>query len=271
MNSMLTKRRIAAVAAEFLGTGVLAYVVLTVSRSQIGLPYFIALAAGFSVILLGLGLNRDVQLNPALTLGLWTGRRNGFIKTLIFVAAQVLGGFVAYELFKYFSRGPIQPLPSTFDTHVMIAEAFGTFLFAFLAAGVAYQRQHWLVRTVTSGGALSLGILVASSASAALINPAVAVAANAWNWSYFIGPLLGAIAGVNLYGVLFATQDKLVTTEAETATTVASPIKGDDAMIRVEKAERSEDKLEKAMAKTVSRTSKAANVEKKIVKSKKKK
>jgi len=261
MDSILSKRKIAAVAAEFLGTGVLAFVVLSVSRSQIGIPYFVAMAAGLAVVLLALGLNRDVQLNPALTLGLWTGRRIGTLKTLLFVAAQMLGGFAAYELYKYFSRGPIQPLPTTFDAHILIAEAFGAFLFAFIAAGVAYQRQHWLVRAAASGGGLTLGIIVASAASAAFINPAVALAANAWSWgTYVAGPVLGAIIGVNLYGLLFATRDKLVTAKAGTATTVASPVRGDDEVVVTERAERSEKVA-----------SKSAKTEKKAVKPKKKK
>lgn len=205
---MFSKNKIAALVAEFLGTGVLAFAVLTVSRSQIGIPYFVAFAAGLAVVLLGVALQRDVHLNPALTLGLWTGRRIRTVKAVAFIAVQLLGGFAAFELYKYFSRGPVQPLSTAYDGRVLVAEALGTFVFAFIVAGVAYRRQHWLVRTVTSGGGLALGILVASVASAAFVNPAVALAANAWAWTtYVLGPVLGAIIGVNLYGLLFAPKD----------------------------------------------------------------
>jgi aquaporin Z len=225
---MFSKRKIAALAAEFLGTGVLAFVVLAVSRSQIGIPYFVAIAAGMAVMLMGLGLGRDVQLNPALTLALWTARRNSALKTVLFVIVQLLGGMAAYALFKYFSRSPIQALPTTFDAHVLIAEAFGTFIFTFIAAGVAYQRQHWLVRVVTSGGGLTIGIMLASVAAAGFLNPAVALAANAWAWgTYVAGPVLGAIIGVNLFGLLFAGRQTLVTAKAGTTSTVASPVKDD--------------------------------------------
>jgi len=242
---MFSRRRIAALAAEFLGTGVLAFVVLAVSRSQIGIAYFVAIAAGMTVVFMGLALNRDVQLNPAITLGMWTARRNSTVKTILYIAMQILGGMAAYSLFKYFSRTPIQALPSQFDAHVLFAEAFGTFIFAFVAAGVAYQRQHWLVRSVVTGGGLTLGIMVASVASAAFLNPAVALAANGWVWgTYVAGPVLGAIVGVNLYGLLFATRDKLVTGVAETASSVTSPVKGDSKLLAKEKAERSDAVVE---------------------------
>ena len=205
---MFSKGRVATLVAEFLGTGVLAFVILTISRSQIGIPFFVSFAAGLAVIMLGVALQRDVQLNPALTLGLWTGRRIRTVKAIAFIAAQVLGGLAAYALYKYFSRGEVQSLPTDYDGRILVAEAFGTFVFAFVAAGVAYRRQHWLVRTVTSGAGLTLGIMIASVASAAFVNPAVAIAANTWGWTtYILGPVLGAIIGVNLYGLLFAPRD----------------------------------------------------------------
>lgn len=206
---MFSRRKIAALVAEFLGTAVLAFVVLTISRSQIGIPYFVAIAAGLAVMFMGVALNRDVALNPALTLGMWTGRRISTVKAISFIVAQLLGGMAAYALYKYFSGGHIQPLPTAYDSKVLIAEAVGTFVFAFIAAGVAYQRQHWLVRAVSSGAGLTLGIMIASVASAAFLNPAVALASNAWAWTtYVLGPVLGAVIGVNLYGLLFAGNDR---------------------------------------------------------------
>ena len=202
---MFSKRKVATLAAEFLGTGVLAFVVLTVSRSQIGIPYFVASAAGLTVMLFAIAMQRDVNLNPALTIGLWTARRISTIKAIGYIAAQLLGGLAAYSLFKYFSHGTVQELPTAYDGRILVAEATGAFVFTLVAVSASYQQLHWLVRTVASGAGLTLGIWVASSASAAFINPAVALANNSWAWStYVLGPVLGAIIGVNLYGLLFA-------------------------------------------------------------------
>ncbi len=207
---MFSKRRIAALVAEFLGTGILAFVVLTVSRSQIGIPYFVAMAAGLVVLMTGLALQRDMQINPALTLGLWTARRIPTIKAILFIGVQLLGGLCAYLLFKYFTRNAtVQQLPTAYDGHILVAEMVGTFVFTFIAVGAAYQRLHWVIRSVAAGGGLVLGIIIASAASAGFVNPAVALASNAWAWStYVLGPVLGGIIGVNLYGLLFAPKDR---------------------------------------------------------------
>ncbi len=202
---MFSKRKVAALVAEFLGTGILTFVVLTVSRSQIGIPYFVAIAAGIAVLMLGLTLQRDVQLNPALTIGLWTARRMPTIKAILFIAVQLLGGLAAYSLFKYFSRGTVQALPTAFDSRILVAEAFGAFVLAFVAAGALYQRLHFVVRASVVSGGYILGVMIASAAAAGFVNPAVALGANAWAWTtYVLGPVLGAIIGVNLYGLLFA-------------------------------------------------------------------
>ena len=49
---MFGRQKIAALVAEFLGAGVLTLVVLTVQRSSIGLPFFVAAAAGLSIVLM---------------------------------------------------------------------------------------------------------------------------------------------------------------------------------------------------------------------------
>jgi len=215
---MFGRNKIAALVAEFLGTGVLAFVVLNVGRSNIGIPYFVAFAAGLAVMLMGVALARDVHLNPALTLGLWTARRINTAKALAFIAVQLLGGWAAYGLYKYFAQGDIQPVSSEYDARVLVAEAFGAFVFTFVVAGVVYQKLHWLVRSAVAGGGLTLGIIIASVASVGYINPAVALGSNAWVWgTYVLGPVLGAIIGVNLYGLLFATQpEKVAVAKAKT-------------------------------------------------------
>jgi aquaporin Z len=239
---MFSKRRIAAVAAEFLGTAILAFVVLTVSRSQIGIPYFVAIAAGLALAMLGVALQRDVHLNPALTIGLWTARRVPTVKAIVIIVAQLLGGLAAYSLFKYFSRGQVQAPPTTYEARLLVAESVGAFVFTFIAVGAAYQRLHWIVRTVVAGAGLTLGIMVASAASAGFINPAVALANNAWAWStYVLGPVLGAIIGVNLYGLLFAPKDReLIPAKGAAVRTTVSTAKE----TLVEKAETTEQEEE---------------------------
>lgn len=220
---MFSRRKIAAFMAEFLGTGILAFVVLTVSRSQIGIPYFVAIAAGAAVLLFGLALGRDVQLNPAYTLALWLNRRVSSLKAVIFIAAQMLGGMAAYTLYKFFAQnGVIQPLPDEYEATILVAEAFGAFVFAFAASGALFRQAHPLVRAVATGGAYTIGVMVASVAAAGFINPAVAIASNAWVWStYVLGPVVGAFVGVTLNTILFGGRDK---TSVQAATTTSATV-----------------------------------------------
>lgn len=236
MYSMLSRRKIAALAAEFLGTGILAFVVLTISRSQIGLPYFVAIAAGLTVMILGLALERDVQFNPAYTLAMWTARRMGTLKAILFIAVQLLGAMAAFELYKFFSKTPVQPLPTGFDVHLLVAEAFGAFIFTFVAAGALFRKLSMATRAVVTGGGYILGVMVASIVAATMnipvsfINPAVALSANAWAWStYVAGPVLGAIIGVNLYSLLFARRDSdRATASVSSRVAVTKPKAADD-------------------------------------------
>lgn len=246
---MFSRRKIAALAAEFLGTGVLSFVVLTVSRSQIGIPYFVAIAAGLAVVLLGLGLDRDVQLNPAYTLALWTARRVKTLKAIMFIIVQLLGGMAAYALYKYFSGGHVQPLPTAFESKILIAEAFGTFIFSFLAAGALYRQGRPLVRMITTGGGYAVGVMVASVAAAGFINPAVALASNAWAWlTYVAGPLLGAVIGVNLYALLFAPDGPSFRRKTAKSSAVVEHIKEDKEAVKADRLAKVEEAKEEAVA-----------------------
>lgn len=206
---MFGRRKIAMLVAEFLGTATLAFTVLTVSRSTIGIPYFVAIAAGLAVVLTGLSFASDVHLNPAVTLGLWTARRVKTTKAVLYIAVQLLGGWAAYGLYKYFVHGTVQDVSGSYEARILVAEAVGAFIFTLVAASVLYQRVWGWRRAAVVGGAYTLGVIVAASASNGFINPAVALGSNSWEWgTYVLGPVLGAVIGINLYALLFADTEK---------------------------------------------------------------
>lgn len=212
---MFKRRNAALIVGEFLGTAILTFVVLEVSRSSIGIPYFVAFGAGLAIVLSGLAIMGilgagGVQFNPALTAALWTTRQVKTVKAIFYIIAQFLGGWAAYGLYKYLTQGPVMHGSTSFSSHILVAEAAGTFVFTFLAAGAVFQRLHGIVQSAIVGGAYAVGILVASVASNGFLNPAVALGTNSWSWGNFVlGPVLGAIIGVNLYALLFARPDKL--------------------------------------------------------------
>lgn len=224
---LLTRKRIAMLMAEFLGVGVLTLIVLAVAQSNVGIPYFISIAAGLALITLVLVLGRvsGAHLNPAITIGLWSLRRIKALPALGYIGAQVLGGIAAYYLYTYFIGSTWENL-GAFEAPVLVAEAVGAFIFAMGWAAVIYQKYEGLKAAFVIGISFTTGLLVASIASVAagvmsggFINPAIALGAQSLVWgSYALGPVLGAIIGFNLYALLFAPASELAADEKKAMT-----------------------------------------------------
>jgi aquaporin Z len=204
---MLGRQKIAALVAEFLGAGILTMLVLSVQRSTIGVPFFVAIAAGLAVTLMSfsVGGTSGGHFNPAISIGFWTARRITTLRTIMYVAAQLLGGYAAYGLYTYFVNNHLQSVGGHYSGRILVAEAVGTGIFGFAFAAAVYQRASRPVVASFAGLGLMIGIVAASSASIGLLNPAVALGVRAWVWgTYVLGPILGAVIGINLYALLFA-------------------------------------------------------------------
>jgi len=211
---MLGRRKIAMLMAEFLGTGTLTAVVLAVSRSSIGIPYFVALAVGLTIaaVTLTFGAVSGAHLNPAMTIGMWTVRKVSSTKAVTYLAAQLLGAWLAYVLYTYLVNAHWANT-GHFTGRVLAAETAGAFVFSLAWAAVVFQKFENSKAASVLGGSLAIGVLVASSASAGLLNPAVALGVRSWGWgTYVLGPILGAVLGFNLYNMLFAPSETAVAT-----------------------------------------------------------
>lgn len=216
---MSVRSKIAMVMAEFLGTAVLATSVINVARSQIGIGYFVAFAAAISYVVLTLifRATSGAYFNPAITLGLWTLRKIKTLPALAYIAAQMLGGFAAWRLAQYFTGQPLQNIAGkTFSWKVVVAEVLGAFVFSTGIAAAVYQRYEGAKLAATAGLSLFAGIIVASLASNATLNPAVALANQSWSRAYIFAPFVGSIIGMNMYAFLFAPTRSLVTNAANT-------------------------------------------------------
>jgi len=203
---MFTRQKVAALVGELLGAGVLTLLILSVQRSTIGVPFFVAIAAGLAVALMSfaVGNTSGGHFNPAITIGFWTARRISTARAILYVAAQLLGAWFAYALYTYFVNNTLQQVGGRYSGRVLAAEAVGTGIFAFGFAAAVYQRFTRPAIASFCGLALMIGIVAASSASLGLLNPAVALGVRAWVWgTYVLGPILGAIIGINLYALLF--------------------------------------------------------------------
>lgn len=219
---MFGRAKIAALVAEFLGTGALTLLVLTVQRSTIGVPFFVAAAAGLTVVLMSFALGgiSGAHFNPAITLGMWTARKVETVTAILYVALQLLGAWGAYYLYTYFVNNHLQDVGGHYTGRILVAEAVGAGVFAFGFAAAALTAFTRAVSASFAGLAYMVGILAASSASIGLLNPALALGTRAWVWgTYVLGPVLGAVIGVNLYTLLFSESAAVVPVAASRAAT----------------------------------------------------
>ena len=225
---MFGRKQIAMLVAEFLGTSVLTLAVLSIRYSTVGsAPYFVALGAGLTVALLlfVFGTTSGAQLNPAVTIALWTARKIQTVPAAFYIVFQLLGAWAAYGVFRYFAGTGLQAIGGHYLTRVLVAEAVGAFIFVFAWSAVVAQRYANGALAASIGLAFAVAILVASSVpyikslpiAIGLVNPAIALGMHAWDiwgsmgWgTYVLGPVAGGVVAANLYEVVFAGADRVV-------------------------------------------------------------
>lgn len=233
---MLGKRKVAALVAEFLGTGALTLLVLSVQRSTIGVPFFVAIAAGLTVTLMSFAVGNASggYFNPAITIGMWTVRKVNTVTAIMYIAFQFLGAWGAYYLYTYLVNSKLQPVGGHFTSRILVAEVVGTLIFGLCFAAAVFKRFSVPVAASVIGLGLMIGIIAASPASLGLLNPAVALGVRAWVWgTYVLGPVIGAVVGINLYALIFADPGSLAfssvssssasSTSVTTSSAVAKP------------------------------------------------
>jgi glycerol uptake facilitator-like aquaporin len=202
---MTGRQKVAALVAEFLGTYVLATAMLAM-LVRTNFEFFSAAAAAvvYGGMILIFGKVSGSHLNPVVSIGLWTMRKLSTVETIAFVVVQLAAGFVAWRGAQYFLNQALSKTAKTgLDWRVLIAEAVGTLVFTFAVAAVVSRQVDNTTRAVVSGLALFAGISIASLASNGLLNPAVAIAVRSVSWAYIVGPLVGALVGMNLYTLVF--------------------------------------------------------------------
>lgn len=220
---MFSRKQIAVLLAEFVGTAVLALVMLSVQHSVLNLQYFVALAVGLTLAALvstfdGNGVS---LFNPAVTIGMWTVRQLSALRALAYIVAEMLGAWAAYGLYTYFIKSSLQPVGGDYDGRILVAEAVGAFVLALAYAAAVFNNYTNARKAVTVGAAYTLAVIVAASATIGIINPALAFSVRALDvfgsmgWTtYALGPVLGAVIGFNVYALLFAPESSLVRVRA---------------------------------------------------------
>lgn len=233
----LTKR----LSAEFLGT---LWLVLggcgtaILAGSQAG-NTGISLAFGLTVLTgaYALGHISGAHFNPAVTFGLWAGKRFPANEILPYVIAQVLGalagagvlyivasGKAGFSLAGGFASNGFGPnSPGKYEALAcFVAEVVMTFFFLIVILGVTHKKKMARFAPLAIGLCLALIHLISIPVTNTSVNPArstgPAVFAQGWAltqlWMFWVAPILGALLAGFFYDWLGSKDAEVPAAEA---------------------------------------------------------
>ena len=217
-SSLLSSSLWRALGAEFLGTFLLATVVIAGQ----GQPIFVLF--GLVGIVLLIGSISGAHVNPAITIGAWATRRIGWLRAIGYIFVQFLGAAVAYFALNAFLGGATQPsaqeqlygqtAASLFQAanisdlsgkewYVFFAELLGVTVLGF-AVATALRAKDTLTAAFSVGLGIFLALMIAITATgyvsaSAVLNPALALSLQAYAggvWAFLIYGLGATIGGV---------------------------------------------------------------------------
>jgi aquaporin Z len=238
--------------AEFIGTfwlvlggcgsAVLAAVVPVADSNELGLGYLgVALAFGLTLLTMAFAIGHisGCHINPAVSFGLWAGKRFPGSELFPYIIAQVLGAILAGGIIYLIASGKpgfelsgSNPLATNgFGDHspggysffaALVSEIVMTFMFLIVILGATDRRAPEGFAGIPIGFALTLIHLISIPVTNTSVNPArstgvalyVGGAAIGQLWLFWVAPILGAIlAGWVYYGFFEETRDERIEAE----------------------------------------------------------
>ncbi|AZE89834.1 aquaporin Z [Pseudomonas orientalis] len=221
MESIVQKRLI----AEFIGTFWLTFggcgsAILAAAFPGLGIGFAgVALAFGLTVLTMAYAVGgiSGGHFNPAVTIGLWAGRRIAAGDVLPYIAAQVAGAIAAAAALYLIANGQpgftvggfaangYGPLsPGLFDLKAaLLAELIATFFFVFIIMRVTAPGAAPGFAPIAIGLALTLIHLVLIPVTNTSVNPARSTAPALFAageylsqlWVFWLAPIVGGVLG----------------------------------------------------------------------------
>jgi aquaporin Z len=243
------------VSAEFLGTFWLVFggcgsAVLAAAFPQLGIGFYgVALAFGLTVLTMAYAIGHisGCHLNPAVSLGLVTGKRFPIAELLPYVVAQVLGGILGtgvlyviasgkegFDLSGGFAaNGYAAHSPGGYSLmSCFVAEVVLTCFFLFIIMGATDRRAPSGFAPIAIGLGLTLIHLIGIPVTNLSVNPArstgPAFFVRGWAleqlWLFWLAPIIGGALGGALYAQIFESRLKVSQTplSVKSRTTAAS-------------------------------------------------
>jgi aquaporin Z len=219
--------------AEFFGTfwlvlGGCGSAVLAAAFPNVGIGLLgVALAFGLTVLTMAYAIGHisGCHLNPAVSIGLWAGKRFPANKLLPYIVAQVLGAVVAGAVLFLIASGKTGFSLSAgfaangYDAHspggysllaAFVCEVVMTLMFLLVIMGATDKRAPQGFAPLAIGLALTLIHLISIPVTNTSVNPArstgVAVFVGGWAlaqlWLFWVAPIIGGALGGLAYRYL---------------------------------------------------------------------
>ncbi|OCH67884.1 aquaporin Z [Vibrio splendidus] len=217
--------------AEMFGTfwlvlGGCGSAVLAAAFPDVGIGLLgVSLAFGLTVLTMAFAIGHisGCHLNPAVTIGLWSGGRFDGKDVAPYIIAQVIGGIIAGGVLfviasgqagfdaaasDFASNGYGEHSPGGYSlTAALVCEVVMTMVFLFVIMGATDSKAPAGFAPIAIGLCLTLIHLISIPVTNTSVNPArstgVAVFVGDWAvsqlWLFWIAPIIGAVIGAAIY------------------------------------------------------------------------
>jgi aquaporin Z len=216
--------------AEFIGTlwlvlGGCGSAVLAAAFPDVGIGLLgVSLAFGLTVLTMAFAIGHisGCHLNPAVSIGLWTGGRFSGSEVGPYIIAQVLGGLAGAAILYiiasgqagfdvtagFASNGYAEHSPGGYSlTAALITEIVMTFMFLIIILGATDKRAPAGLAPIAIGLGLTLIHLISIPITNTSVNPArstgVALFQGGWAisqlWLFWVAPIVGALLAGTTY------------------------------------------------------------------------
>lgn len=188
--------------AELFGTFTLVLIVTLSISGKFPVPTPILAAMVLGTFVYTIGAISGAQINPAVTIGVWSIKKITTKDALFYIISQFAGALVALFVAAAIVGARPTQMPAT--TWVMgLGELIGTMLLTFGVASVVFGKTDKLLSGVVVGASLFIGIAAAGvMGSAGVLNPAVSLSVGLFNPFYIAGQVIGGILGFRVYTFL---------------------------------------------------------------------
>ena len=238
--------------AEFIGTFWLVFggcgsAVLAAAFPQVGIGLLgVSFAFGLTVLTMAYAIGHisGCHLNPAVTIGLFAGKRIPASDLIPYIVAQVLGGIAGagvlyviasgkagFTLGGFAANGYGANSPGGYSLLAcLVAETVLTFMFLIVIMGSTDARAPKGLAPIAIGFCLTLIHLISIPVTNTSVNPArstgPAIFVGGWAisqlWLFWVAPVVGAAIGGALYALAFAENTTATTEPAPTEAKVIS-------------------------------------------------